>query len=171
VACDISPQAVAVAKANAEALGVADRVDVRMGDLLTPARNEIFDIMVSNPPYIPSAVVDTLSIDVRSEPRTALDGGGDGLLLIRRLVATASRHLQPGGLLVIEHGHDQARAVAELISATMQFDTVAMRRDLGGNPRVSCARTTSHHSTTTTYNSSAPDDFSQSMPSSDAFPE
>src|SRR5690606_35254694 len=100
VATDVSAQAAAVAASNAARHGVADRVDVRVGDALEPLAGEApFDVLVSNPPYVPSGDIAGLAAEVRAEPRLALDGGADGLTVLRRLVSGAGRHLAPGGLL------------------------------------------------------------------------
>lgn len=141
VATDISPQAAAIARTNAARNQVSERVEIRIGDLLAPLAGEPpFDILVSNPPYVRSADCATLAAEVRAEPRLALDGGADGLVLLGRIIARAADHLCPGGLLVLEHGFDQAGEVAELIRATARFEPPAMRCDLGKNPRVTFAR-------------------------------
>lgn len=140
VATELSPAAAEVARANAARLGVADRVEVREGDLLAPVAGEVFDVVVANPPYIATAVIATLDREVQREPRQALDGGVDGLDLLRRLVAAAPDHVAPGGLLVLEHGHDQGEAVRALCDATGGFAPAATVRDLGKQPRVTWAR-------------------------------
>jgi release factor glutamine methyltransferase len=133
-ATDISPDALAVARANAERLGLA--VAFLQGDLAQPLLSAgRFDLMVANLPYVPSADIDGLAADVRSEPRLALDGGADGLVLVRRLVAGAPEVLQPGGCLALEVGAGQAGAVAELLRGA-GFGGVASRRDLAGIERV-----------------------------------
>lgn len=140
VATELSPAAAEVARANAARLGVADRVEVREGDLLAPVAGEVFDVVVANPPYIATAVIATLDREVQREPRQALDGGVDGLDLLRRLVVAAPDHVAPGGLLVLEHGHDQGEAVRALCDATGGFAPAATVRDLGKQPRVTWAR-------------------------------
>ncbi len=133
-ATDISPDALAVARANAERLGLA--VTFLQGDLAQPLVSAgRFDLIVANLPYIPSADIDGLAADVRSEPRLALDGGADGLALVRRLVAGAPEVLQPGGCLALEVGAGQAGAVAELLRGA-GFGGVGSRRDLAGIERV-----------------------------------
>lgn len=140
VATDQSADAVRIATANAERNQVADRVTLRRGDLLAPlAGDEPFDVLAANLPYIPTADLDALQAEVRHEPRAALDGGADGLDLIRRLVAGARPHLTAGGLLALEHGFDQGPAVRALIDATGGFEPAATRTDLGGNPRITSA--------------------------------
>jgi release factor glutamine methyltransferase len=135
VATDISEAAVAIARKNAERNGFGERVDVRLGDLWEPVAGERFDLIVSNPPYIASAVIETLAAEVKREPRTALDGGPDGLAFYDRICAAARLHLEPGGALVVEHGFDQADAVRERFVAA-GFERVTLVHDLGKNPRV-----------------------------------
>jgi release factor glutamine methyltransferase len=135
VATELSIEAVAVAKKNAERNAVADRVAVRLGDLFAPVAGERFDVIVSNPPYIASAVIATLSAEVQREPRMALDGGADGLAFYDRICDTAREYLLPGGALVVEHGFDQADAVRERFERA-GFTGVTLTHDLGKNPRV-----------------------------------
>ncbi len=135
VATDISEAAVAIARRNAERNGVADRVDVRLGDLWQPVGSERFDLICSNPPYIASAVIPTLAAEVKREPRLALDGGPNGLAFYDRIVPVAREHLEPGGALVVEHGYDQADAVRARFEAA-GFQRVTLVHDLGKNPRV-----------------------------------
>lgn len=141
IAIDVSPAAAELARANAERHGVADRVEVRVGDLLDPiAADPPFDLIVSNPPYIPTADLATLSAEVKSEPRLALDGGPDGLTVLRRLATLAPTHLVPAGLFAVEHGFDQAPAVRALLDATAAFTPAETRADLAGHPRATFAR-------------------------------
>lgn len=139
IATDISPQACAIARRNAERNKLADRVEVREGDLFAPVANERFEVIVSNPPYIASAVIDTLSAEVKREPRLALDGGADGLAFYDRICAAAPDHLEPGGWLVVEHGFDQAEPVRERFERA-GFSDIALVHDLGKNPRVTRGR-------------------------------
>jgi release factor glutamine methyltransferase len=95
-----------------------------------------FDLVVSNPPYIASAEIETLSPEVaRYEPRLALDGGADGLAAYRTIIASLPRLLKPGGAFALEVGHDQAAAVSALANAA-GLSTREPRRDLAGIPRV-----------------------------------
>jgi len=135
VATEISAAAAAVARKNAERNQVADRVDIRVGDLFAPVAGERFELIASNPPYIASAVIPTLSAEVRREPVIALDGGRDGLGFYDRICGAAREHLAPGGVLVVEHGYDQADAVrARFVAAGFVGTTLV--HDLGKNPRV-----------------------------------
>jgi len=135
VATEISAAAVAIARRNAERNAVAERVDVRAGDLFAPVAGEVFELIVSNPPYIASAVIPTLSAEVRREPVVALDGGRDGLVFYDRICGAARAHLAPGGVLLVEHGYDQADAVRARFAAA-GFTGIALVHDLGKNPRV-----------------------------------
>ncbi len=137
VATELSPEAAAIAMKNAARHGFAERVEVRTGDLFAPIdrERERFDLIVSNPPYIASAVIATLSAEVRGEPRMALDGGPDGLQFYDRICGAARDYLLPGGGLVVEHGYDQADAVRERFERA-GFAEVTLVHDLGKHPRV-----------------------------------
>src|SRR5258706_5675500 len=114
-ATDISPAALAIAKDSAMTHRVARRIEFRCGDLFEALsdRRERFDVIVSNPPYIESAVIPTLAPEVRHwEPRGALDGGMDGLDFYRRIAAEADKFLAPGGLLAVEIGAGLGRSVS-----------------------------------------------------------
>jgi release factor glutamine methyltransferase len=135
VATEISPPAAAVARKNAARNGVSARVDVREGDLFAPVTGERFDLITANPPYIASAVIATLSAEVRREPVIALDGGGDGLVFYDRICGEAAAYLNDGGVLLVEHGYDQADTVYARFAAA-GFTAIALVHDLGKNPRV-----------------------------------
>src|SRR5262249_13466083 len=139
VAVEISPQAAALARRNAERNAVADRVDVRVGDLWAPVARERFDLIASNPPCIATAGIATVAPGVRREPAVALDGGADGLAFYERIPAEAMAHLAPGGALVVEHGFDQADAVRARFERA-GFTDIRVVHDLGKNPRVTYAR-------------------------------
>lgn len=122
-AVDISADALAVARENARRNGVFVRF--LQGDLFAPCRGETFHMVVSNPPYIPSNEIESLQPEVRDhEPRSALDGGSDGLELYRRLVPEAVRHLSPGGWLLVETGIGEGPAVRELFASAGFCDMV-----------------------------------------------
>ncbi|HEU5058392.1 MAG TPA: peptide chain release factor N(5)-glutamine methyltransferase [Kofleriaceae bacterium] len=140
VATDRSAEALAVAQGNAERLGLADRIELRHGDLYGPLGEERFDVIASNPPYVSSGELAGLAPEVRREPQGALDGGADGLDVLRRLAAGAADHLSPGGLVAFEHGFDQGAAVRALIDATGAFAPAETRADMAGQPRVTWAR-------------------------------
>jgi release factor glutamine methyltransferase len=133
-ATDISAEALEVARHNAEALGVSDRVRFVLGDLFAPLLGEeLFDVIVSNPPYIPSEQLSSLQQEVQREPRLALDGGDDGLAVIRPLIAGAGPRLSPGGTLAIEIAEDQGALVKALFLAQgfvdVRVETDLERRD------------------------------------------
>jgi len=139
VAVDRSPEAAAVARGNAERLGLA--VEVVEGDLLAPvAERGPFAVIVSNPPYIPSAEIAGLAPEVRKEPMAALDGGADGLVVIRRLVKDAPALLSEHGALVMEVGAGQAPAVVALFAADGRWEAAMVTKDLAGIERVVAAR-------------------------------
>ncbi len=135
VATEISPDALSIAKENAEALGLSDCSEFREGDLLAPLSGETFDAIVSNPPYIPSAEIDGLPREVRAEPKIALDGGADGLDFYRRLVGESAALLNDGGFLAVECGDTQAGAIADM-AVTGGFGKTEIIRDLAGKERV-----------------------------------
>jgi release factor glutamine methyltransferase len=136
LATDVSPDACALARENAEALGVGARVTVVQADLFAPVPADArFQLVVSNPPYIASGEIPGLSAEVRREPRLALDGGKDGLLLIRRVIEGARRCLLPGGLLAMEIGDTQGNAVRELLQAA-GFEDAHVEKDLERRDRL-----------------------------------
>lgn len=120
-ASDISPAALELTRENAARLGLLERVDLRLGDLFAPwedRRGRGVDLVVSNPPYLSREELAAAPPEVRGyEPREALDGGEDGLAVIRRLLAEAPGYLKPGGRLIFEIGADQGPAVRELAAA------------------------------------------------------
>jgi len=133
-AVDLSPEALAVARENALRLGLD--VTFAQGDLVQPlAAFGPFHVIASNPPYIPTRDLDGLSGDVRREPRLALDGGEDGLLLVRRLAEEAAGCLLLGGALVIEIGAGQAAAAVAILRGN-GYARVGTRPDLAGIERV-----------------------------------
>ncbi|MGQ0507871.1 MAG: peptide chain release factor N(5)-glutamine methyltransferase [Myxococcaceae bacterium] len=114
-ATELSPDAAAVARLNAEQLKLP--LTLLEGDLFSPLpQGALFDVIVSNPPYVRSAEIAKLQTEVQKEPKTALDGGTDGLDLIRRIVDTAPTSLRAGGLLALEIGDEQGHAVLRLLT-------------------------------------------------------
>ena len=132
-ASDISADALAVAQANAQRLGLP--VQFALGEWLQPWAGQRFDLIVSNPPYVAEA--DPHWPGLRHEPRLALAAGPDGLDALRWLVAHAADHLTPGGWLLLEHGHDQADAVQTLLrdqgwqQVQSRLDEAGIRRCTG----------------------------------------
>lgn len=137
-AIDLSLAALGIARENSEKHNVADRIRWLHGDLFAPlTAGEQFDVIASNPPYIASAEIETLAADVRlNEPRSALDGGPDGLDLVRRLIADAPQHLVSQGRLLIEISSEQADAVTQLLTANGRYDDITVLKDLAKQPRV-----------------------------------
>jgi len=142
VATDLNPLALEMAGLNAERHGVSGRLEMRQGDWFGAlAEGDRFDLILSNPPYIASEVVETLSDEVKKfDPRLALDGGPDGLAPYRVIAAEAGLWLKPGGQVMVEIGYDQGAAVSALFAAA-GFGRVSVHQDLGGLDRVVCA----HH--------------------------
>lgn len=140
-AVDVSPDAAAVARDNVLRAGVVNNLTVIEGDLFAPLPSDArFELITANPPYIPSGDIAGLDADVRDfEPRLALDGGADGLVITRRLVSQARAFLQPGGLIALEGGFDQAPAVSALLEGA-GFVDVARHKDLAGVERVVSGR-------------------------------
>ena len=138
LATDASVDALTVARGNAERLGIRNVEFVR-GDWCAGLAERKFDLIVSNPPYIADGDTHLAQGDLRFEPRTALASGADGLDAIRAIVRDAPAHLKPGGWLLLEHGHDQGRAVGELLQAN-GFVEAFTALDLEGRERVSVGR-------------------------------
>ena len=136
VATDIVAEALTMAQKNAEAHGVAKRLDLRQGEWFEPLKKgERFDVIVSNPPYIETETIKTLQIEVREhDPRLALDGGADGLDAYRVLVEGAPAWLKRGGTLAVEIGKDQGQAVKALFTKAGFVDVVS-EKDLAGLDR------------------------------------
>ena len=142
VATDVSEGALAVAAANAEAAGLADRFELRSGSLWEPlSLDERFDLVVSNPPYVANAEAAELEAEVRDwEPPGALFAGPRGLEVLEGVVFGAGERLRPAGLLALEVGLGQAQSVAASIRAVGGFAIPRVHRDLAGRPRIVTAR-------------------------------
>ena len=137
---DVSPDALELARENAVRNRVAERIRFLGGDLLEPVSGEQFDLIVSNPPYVPDADRASLSVEVREyEPAQALFAGKDGLDVYRRLIPAAYTALAPGGYILLEIGYGQPEGVRALLAAS-GFEAVHFLPDLQGIPRVACGR-------------------------------
>jgi release factor glutamine methyltransferase len=137
VGVDVSPEAVACATANAEALDLAPRFEARAGYWYKPVkRDDRFDLIVSNPPYVRTGDIGSLMPEVREhDPKAALDGGLDGLNAHRAVAFTARNFVKPGGLIALECGAGQGESVATILK-TGGFSEIAIKKDLAGLDRV-----------------------------------
>ncbi len=140
-AVDISPEACEVASQNIKKHQVEERVRLLTGDMFSPLpKNVRFDLIVSNPPYIPNAEVSELQADVQKhEPHLALAGGEDGLDFVRKLINDSPIHLNSGGWLMFEISPEQAMVCSELLKAAGYVD-VSIKNDLSGQARVVCGK-------------------------------
>ena len=133
---DLSSEALEAAVRNRESLGLERRAALRQGDLWEPVGEERFDIIVSNPPYVPTRVIPTLEPEVRcGEPYAALDGGEDGLDFYRSILEKAAEHLTPGGWIFLESGFDEAADICRLMEEN-GFTKIRVYQDYGGLDRV-----------------------------------
>jgi len=144
VAVDISEDALELAAQNAERVGVGDRIELRAttGSPWSAVQpGETFDVIVSNPPYVPDAEIENLAREVRDhDPFEALAGGVDGLVVVREIVAGAPSRLSRGGALFLEVGVGQGREVSRLLSESGSWADIQVTRDLAGRERVVIAR-------------------------------
>ena len=141
-AIDISEKALKVARANIDKYGLTDRIALHLGDTLESIDENNLDVIVSNPPYIPTADIRFLQKEILSEPNVALDGGEDGLDVIRGLLKQSTIKLSSKGILVFEVGSEQSLAAAKLAEQSFPGRPVSLLQDLSRNPRavlVGCA--------------------------------
>lgn len=141
VLSDISKEALKVCNENCERIlgdiGLKEKVkyEVVCANLFEGVKEEAFDLVLSNPPYIASSVIETLEPQVKKEPRLALDGGEDGLEIIRMITEQAPKYMKEGSYLLMEIGYDQGDAVKELFEGS-RFHQVEVKKDFGGRDRV-----------------------------------
>jgi release factor glutamine methyltransferase len=135
LAADCSPEALDLARENAVAHSAADAIVFTEADLV-PAAEAPFDVILANLPYIPSAEIDRLPVAASFEPRLALDGGPDGLAIVRRLLEALPATLAPDGVALLEIGFDQGTAVGEAVAALEGEWSCLIQPDLSGNPRL-----------------------------------
>jgi release factor glutamine methyltransferase len=145
IATDVSPAALEVAKMTFTRLALEGRVTAAPGDLYDALKDvpdpQPFNLIVSNPPYIPSAALGNLDRNVRDfEPHIALDGGIDGLVLHRRIIEGAGARLVPGGRLYLEIQFDQGSIAKQMLDEREELEDAKILKDYGGNPRVVTAR-------------------------------
>lgn len=133
-ASDISNKALNVAKVNCKKNNV-DNIKLIESDLFENI-TERFDIIVSNPPYIESNVIKTLTKEVQNEPKLALDGGKNGLDFYRRIINEASEFLEPNGYLCLEIGYNQKDKVINLMEKSKKYSNIYSKKDLGNNDRI-----------------------------------
>ncbi|MFZ0243995.1 MAG: peptide chain release factor N(5)-glutamine methyltransferase [Desulfobacterales bacterium] len=143
VASDVCERSLRVARANAQRHNLEGRIHFLCGDWTRPLRDRkaFFDMIVSNPPYIPSARIKTLAPEIHTyEPAMALDGGEDGLACVRHLIAEAPVYIRPGGHLMLEIGHDQADTVQHMVTGSRCYEDPVFARDYAGHDRVAALR-------------------------------
>lgn len=132
---DISKNALEIAKNNAKSNEVIDKCNFVLSDMFKNI-NEKFDIIVSNPPYIKTKVIDTLDIEVQNEPMLALDGGEDGMNFYRIIAENAYKYLNEDGILALEIGYDQREEVVSLLENVGHYTDIYCKKDLGDNDRI-----------------------------------
>jgi release factor glutamine methyltransferase len=139
-ATDLSDAALTIARENSQHNGAEARIRFLQGDLFAPLAGEQFDLVVANPPYVPTIERESMAVEVRDhEPSLALFAGVDGLDIYRRLISAAPTVLVPGGFIALEIGYGQARAAEELLAAA-GFTQIEFMPDLQDIPRVACAQ-------------------------------
>ena len=135
-AIDISNDALKIAKKNAVSNNVENQITFISSDMFTNLNEEKFDIIVSNPPYIKTNVIDNLDIQVKNEPHIALDGGNDGLYFYKKIINESYQYLKYKGYLCLEIGFDQKIDIIELIENSNNFDGTYSKKDLYDNDRI-----------------------------------
>ncbi|MDR0646520.1 MAG: peptide chain release factor N(5)-glutamine methyltransferase [Elusimicrobiota bacterium] len=138
VSADISKEALKVALRNAQNLNIANRIEFIESDMFDKLGGT-FDFIISNPPYIPEEIISTLSPEVQCEPHIALCGGKDGLSVIKRLISSAPKYLNPGGLLALEIGCAQAEKVVKFFK-DVKWQKPQIGKDISGTDRFVFAR-------------------------------
>ena len=136
VATDISNDALNIARKNAVINNVQNQMIFINSDLFTNLEAQKFDIIVSNPPYIKTNVIEKLDIQVKNEPNIALDGGEDGLDFYRKIIKESYQYLKYNGYLCLEIGFDQKDDVVNILNETENFKNIYCKKDLGDNDRV-----------------------------------
>ena len=135
-AVEISPKALQIAKKNAELNGVKNNIEFIESNLFEKLKDKKFDIIVSNPPYIETETIRTLSKDVQREPKLALDGGKDGLDFYRKISDNGYKFLNRQGFLCLEIGYNQRIAVKQILESKKRYVNIRCLRDLCENDRV-----------------------------------
>ena len=132
---DISKNALEIAKKNAISNKVIDKCNFALSNMFENIEGK-FDIIVSNPPYIKTKVINTLDTEVQNEPKLALDGGEDGLYFYRIIAENAYKYLNEDGILALEIGYDQKEEVIKSLEKTGKYIDIYSKKDLGGNDRI-----------------------------------
>lgn len=132
---DISKNALEIAKRNAVSNSVVDKCNFVLSDMFKNIEGK-FDVIVSNPPYIKTKVINTLEAEVQNEPNIALDGGEDGLDFYRVIAKNAYKYLNKDGILALEIGYDQKEELIRLLEETEKYTDIYSKKDLGGNDRI-----------------------------------
>ena len=141
VATDISEKAIQIAKLNAEKNCIHKNIKFIQSDMFANIDNDYqFDYIVSNPPYIKTDVVKSLSEEVKKEPIIALDGGKDGLIFYKEIINNAYKYLKDDGYLCLEIGYDQKDEVIKLLNNSERYKDVYSKKDLAGNDRIVIAK-------------------------------
>jgi release factor glutamine methyltransferase len=142
IATDISADAIEVAKENARCIGVSNKVTILQGSLFSPLENfkGKINMVISNPPYIPSDELETLPKEVLFEPKVALNGGREGVVVIEQIVSEAHAYLTHGGYLLVEVGENQSRRVKEMIMENPLYCKIEIFKDYAGVERVILAQ-------------------------------
>ena len=141
IASDVSEEALEVGRENAAANGVGDRIEFILSDLFERINvKDKFDLVVSNPPYVPSEDYDSLPLEVRSEPRIALDGGPKGLDFYRKIVPESAKRLKRGGYLALEIGYGQAQEIKCLLASSKSFGDIEVIKDYNDIDRIVFAK-------------------------------
>ena len=138
-AVDISKKALEIAEFNAEKFNVDDRMNFYEGNLFEPLEGNIYDVIVSNPPYIAAEEFKNLQVEIETEPHIALHGGADGLKFYRKIIEAAPKFLADDGFLAMEIGFNQSDAVQKLINDNGNFKYLQIWKDLAGIERVIAA--------------------------------
>lgn len=136
VASDISMKALQIAKLNAEKNLVRKKIEFIESDMFNKIYKEDFDIIVSNPPYIKTKVIEKLDRQVKNEPYIALDGGADGLKFYKIIIENAYKYIKNEGKVFLEIGYDQKNELINLFKENNHYENIYSKKDLGGNDRI-----------------------------------
>ena len=141
-ALDASKKALAIARKNFESLGLHQKIKMVESVLFKRfgKKKAFWDVIVSNPPYIPSSDMSRLSREVKSEPRLALDGGPEGLKLVHEILKETPKHLNPGGWLLMEIGKGQSKKISKKWAGRKEYASLTFKKDLNGVERILVAR-------------------------------